>query len=68
MRKKAKNAAAQELAALRAKKLTKAQRVAIASLGGKATNAKLTPEERSASARKAGLAGGRGRKKETESK
>ena len=32
-------------------------------LGGKVRASKLTPEERSAIARKAGLAGGRGRKK-----
>jgi hypothetical protein len=42
--------------------------VALGKRGGKARAQKLTPEERSESARKAGLAGGRGRKKLEESK
>jgi general stress protein YciG len=37
--------------------------VALGRKGGKARNAKLTPEQRSEIARKAGKAGGRGRKK-----
>jgi hypothetical protein len=37
--------------------------VALGKRGAKARQKKLTPEERSAIARKAGLAGGRGRKK-----
>jgi hypothetical protein len=47
--------------------MTAAERRAFASAGGKvsaaARNQKLTPEQRSEIARKAGLAGGRGRKK-----
>jgi len=61
--KKKKNPAAVALAHLRAKKLTAKRRSEIAGLAGTASRAKLTPEERSAVARKAGLAGGRGRKK-----
>ena len=38
--------------------------VALGKRGGKARANKLTPEQRSESARKAGLAGGRGRKKD----
>jgi hypothetical protein len=60
---KRKNAAAVELANLRAKSLTKQERVDIASKAGKARMTKLTPEQRSEIARKAGKAGGRGRKK-----
>jgi hypothetical protein len=60
---KRKNPMAVGLAKLRAKRLTAAQRRAIASLGGKASRASLTPAQRSESARKAGLAGGRGRRK-----
>lgn len=37
--------------------------VALGRLGAKVRNKKLTPEERSEIARRAGLAGGRGRKK-----
>lgn len=37
--------------------------VALGALGGKARRKKLSPEERSAIARAAGKAGGRGRKK-----
>jgi hypothetical protein len=37
--------------------------VALGSLGGKARSKRLTPEQRSEIARKAGTAGGRGRKK-----
>jgi hypothetical protein len=37
--------------------------VALGRKGGKARAQKLTPKQRSESARKAGLAGGRGRKK-----
>jgi len=58
-----KNPAAVALANLRAKSLTKQERVDIASKGGKARLTKLTAEQRSAIARKAGKAGGRGRKK-----
>jgi len=58
-----KNQAAVELAKLRAKSLTKQERVEIASRAGKARLTKLTPEQRSEIARKAGKAGGRGRKK-----
>jgi hypothetical protein len=58
-----KNPAAVALAKLRAKSLTKQERVEIASKAGKARLTKLTPEERSEIARKAGRAGGRGRKK-----
>jgi hypothetical protein len=46
-----------------ATKRKNANAVALGRRGGKARASKLTPEERSASARKAGLAGGRGRKK-----
>ena len=60
---KRKNQAAVELAKLRAKSLSKRERVAIASKAGKARLTKLTPEQRSEIARKAGKAGGRGRKK-----
>jgi hypothetical protein len=45
------------------KTMTAKERAAIARLGGKASKAGLTPEQRSEIARKAGLAGGRGRKK-----
>ena len=38
--------------------------VALGALGGRARKRKLTAEQRSAIARKAGLAGGRGRKKQ----
>ena len=40
--------------------------VALGKRGGKARMTKLTPEERSEIARKAGKAGGRGRKKNNE--
>ena len=46
--------------------MTAEERKEFASKGGKTSRKKLTPEERSAIARKAGLAGGRGRKKATE--
>jgi hypothetical protein len=58
-----KNPAAVALANLRMKRMTAAERREVARLGGKASKAKLTPEQRSAIARKAGLVGGRGRKK-----
>lgn len=60
---KRKNPLAVGLAKLRMKRMTAAERRAVASLAGKASRASLTPEQRSESARKAGLAGGRGRKK-----
>ena len=60
---KRKNPAAVALARRRMKTMTAKERAAIARLGGKASKAGLTPEQRSEIARKAGLAGGRGRKK-----
>lgn len=60
---KRKNPAAVALARRRMKTMSAKERAAIARLGGKASKAGLTPEQRSAIARKAGLAGGRGRKK-----
>jgi len=45
------------------KQMTEDERREFASKGGKASRGKLTPEQRSEIARKAGLAGGRGRKK-----
>ncbi len=44
--------------------MTADERSEVARKGAATRNTKLTPEERSAIARKAGLAGGRGRKKE----
>lgn len=63
MASKRKNPAAVALAKRRMVAMTAAERVAVARKGAEARKAKLTPEQRSASARKAGLAGGRGRKK-----
>lgn len=63
---KRKNANAVALAALRMKKMTAQERAEVGRRGADARKAKLTPEERSAIARKAGLAGGRGRKKASE--
>jgi len=58
-----KNQAAVELAKLRMKRMTADQRSEVAALGAEARAKKLTPEQRSEIARKAGKAGGRGRKK-----
>ncbi len=49
---------------LMATKKKNAAAVSLGSLGGKARKKNLTPEERSEIARKGGIAGGRGRKKE----
>jgi hypothetical protein len=57
------NAAAVALAKRRMETMSSQKRQEVARLGGKASRGKLTPEQRSESARKAGLAGGRGRKK-----
>lgn len=43
--------------------MTADERAEVGRKGAAARSSKLTPEERSAIARKAGLAGGRGRKK-----
>ena len=58
-----KNPAAVKLAKLRLKRMTAKERSAVASLGAHAVNSSMTPEQRRERARKAGLAGGRGRKK-----
>jgi hypothetical protein len=60
---KRKNPAAVALAKRRMKTMTAEERAAVGRQGAAGRNAKLTPEQRSAIARKAGLAGGRGRKK-----
>jgi hypothetical protein len=60
---KKKNAAAVALAKLRMKKMSAEERSDVARQGAHGRSAKLTPEQRSEIARKAGLAGGRGRKK-----
>lgn len=58
-----KNAAAVALGKRRMAKLSKAQRAALGQKGGQMRLKTMTAEERSEIARKAGLAGGRGRKK-----
>lgn len=60
---KRKNPAAVALAKRRMLTMTAEERAAVGRQGAKARNTKLTPEQRSEIARKAGLAGGRGRKK-----
>ena len=57
-----KNPHAVELAKRRAKKLSPERRSEIAGQGAAARNQKLTPEQRQEIARRAGLAGGRGRR------
>lgn len=60
---KRKNPAAVALARRRMKTMTAEERSEVGRLGAAASNASLTPEQRKERARKAGLAGGRGRKK-----
>ena len=61
---KKKNPAAVALAKLRLTRMSSAERSSVALAGARARHLSLTPDERSKIARKAGLAGGRGRKKQ----
>ena len=63
---KKKNPLAVGLAKLRMKKMSSEERSAVGRAGAAARNRNLTPEERSAIARRAGKAGGRGRKKQAQ--
>jgi hypothetical protein len=60
---KKKNPAAVALAKLRLTRLSSEERSAVGRAGAAARHRSLTPEERREIARKAGQAGGRGRKK-----
>jgi hypothetical protein len=63
---KKKNPAAVALAKLRLSRMSSEDRSAVGRAGATARNLSLTAEQRREIARKAGLAGGRGRKKKPE--